>query len=449
MILRELPPADPYLLYQRIRQEFSSSFLFESATGPERMADYTILGYEPAMIISCQAGRIAVDGHLEEEVDDPIKYLREIVQEHRVEGPDLKYIGGLVGYFSYDFARYLETLPSINPDRHDFPDFEFGLFLDGLIFHHTQRKLYYFSHGTDRFDRLPSHGSLFLEAGDCDLSGLQEEVSRDEFIQSVDRAREFIVAGDIFQVVLSQRLRGHFQGDLLRVYHRLRTLNPSPDMYYLEFGTRRILGSSPEMLVSVEGRQVVTYPIAGTRPIGRTLNETDQFRRELVASKKERAEHNMLVDLARNDIGRVAKVGTVEVPYHMQVERFSHVQHIVSRVVGELRPECDMFDAVRATFPAGTVTGAPKIRAMELIEELEGTRRGPYAGIVGYFSLNGNMDSAIAIRTLFSQDEEFSIQAGAGIVYDSKSEREWEETEQKLAILRRSLEMDDADPSAR
>jgi anthranilate synthase component 1 len=230
-------------------------------------------------------------------------------------------------------------------------------------------------------------------------------------------------------------MSGQFSGDLLAVYERLRELNPSPYMYYLDFGEVQIAGSSPETLLAVQGDLLVTYPIAGTRPVGSHRKEEEAYKEELLTDEKELAEHNMLVDLARNDIGRVARFGSVKVPEYLQIERFSHVQHIVSRVEGRLLSGKDPLDAFAALFPAGTVTGAPKIRAMEIIAELEESSRGPYAGIVGYFSLNGNMDSAITIRTIFSKDSRLYLQAGAGIVADSIAEREWKETQDKLGAL--------------
>ena len=256
----------------------------------------------------------------------------------------------------------------------------------------------------------------------------------------VETAKRYITVGDIFQVVLAKRYDFQLDGDLSIFYEALSEINPSPYMYFLKFGDRRIVGSSPEMLVRVEDRRVETFPIAGTRPHLQDRKENAKLTKELLADPKERAEHTMLVDLARNDVGRVAKYGSVKVPELFAVQQFSHVQHIVSRVVGTLRPEFDSFDAMRAMFPAGTVSGAPKPRAMEIIEELEPVRRGPYAGALGYFSFNGNADFAITIRTLVARGTRCSIQAGAGIVADSDPEKEWYETESKAAGLMKAVE---------
>jgi len=251
----------------------------------------------------------------------------------------------------------------------------------------------------------------------------------------VNKAKQYIIDGDIFQVVLSRRIRlGEVRG-LLPFYASLRKINPSPYMYFVNFGERTVIGSSPETLVRVSGRKVITYPIAGTRPVTGDRKKDALLRMELLSDEKERAEHNMLVDLARNDIGRVSKFGTVRVPEYMKVDRYSHVQHIVSSVEGTLSKERDALDALFSIFPAGTVSGAPKIRAMEIIEELEPFRRGPYAGAVGYYSFNGSLDSAIAIRTLFRNGQDAFLQAGCGIVYDSRPQMEFEETENKLKAL--------------
>jgi len=266
-------------------------------------------------------------------------------------------------------------------------------------------------------------------------------VTKEHFEKSVEKAKEYVRQGDIFQVVLSKRYDFHIQGDLIGFYRSLRAINPSPYMYFFKAGDRQIVGSSPEMLVRVEKRVVETFPIAGTRPIVKTPAENKRLAQDLLADPKERAEHVMLVDLARNDVGKVAAYGSVHVPEFMQVHGYSHVQHIVSRVVGNLREDSDSYDAFRAVFPAGTVSGAPKPRAMEIIDELEPARRGPYAGAVGYFSNNGNADFAITIRTLFADKNNAHIQAGAGIVADSVPEREWVETDNKAQALMKALEV--------
>ena len=276
-----------------------------------------------------------------------------------------------------------------------------------------------------------------LSATSCKVN-----LSRSEFASKVKKAKAYIKAGDIFQVVLSKRFEFDIDGSLIHFYKKLRDINPSPYMYFLKMGKISLVGSSPEMLGRVEGRQIETYPIAGTRPIGMNSKETEQLAASLIKDPKERAEHVMLVDLARNDVGKVCQYGSVDVPDFMTVQRYSHVQHIVSRVVGKLEPDKDAIDAIKAIFPAGTVSGAPKKRAMEIIEELEPCRRGPYAGALGYFSYNGNADFAITIRTLLARERNAYLQVGAGIVADSDAGREWEETEHKAGALLRALEIE-------
>jgi len=320
---------------------------------------------------------------------------------------------------------------------------EFGIYTDGIAFDHIRRGVYYYClDGKSRLDKVESILRRKTGAGGKLVArgAARPTVAKTKFEEAVMRAKDYITQGDIFQVVLSKRYDFQLDGDLTKFYEALSAVNPSPYMYFLKFGERRIVGSSPEMLVRVENRRLETFPIAGTRPHLPDPKENAKLTREMLADPKERAEHTMLVDLARNDVGRVAKYGSVEVPELFTVHQFSHVQHIVSRVVGALRPEFDSFDAMRAMFPAGTVSGAPKPRAMEIIEELEPLRRGPYAGALGYFSFNGNSDFAITIRTLVARGTSCSIQAGAGIVADSDPEREWYETESKAAGLMKAVE---------
>jgi anthranilate synthase component 1 len=362
--------------------------------------------------------------------------------EGPAEPPLERYNGGLVGYFSYDFACYLEDLPA-PPRLYQGPDLELGLFLDGIVYEHNRERAYYFSHDDDRFNIIQEAlaDDLPLPSG-LQLTPFESDMTAAEFTAGVECIRAHIRSGDIYQAVLSKQLRASYRGDLLAYYAALRRINPSPYMFYLNCGPRVIAGSSPEMLGAVHDGLVTTCPIAGTRPLGQDAYEQARHHQELLEDEKELAEHAMLVDLARNDIGRVAEYGTVCVADYQRVERFSHVQHLVSRVEGRLRQKLDALDALAALFPAGTVSGAPKLRAMEIIAELEQSARGPYAGAVGYLALNGDMDMAITIRTLFADTEthQLHLRAGAGIVYDSVAAREWEETEHKLAAQKAALE---------
>jgi anthranilate synthase component 1 len=453
MIIKELNwKIGPSILYSEIRKQYQNTFLLESAGGPQRFIQYSMMGFAPQATLTLKNRKITIHGDIDaignkweedkvinKQVANPLTFLSNVLKNSRVNNHAHKYIGGLVGYISYDFIHYIEKIPRTTNDDLNFPDFEFGLFFDGILYEHTKGKVVYFSHGADRsmeinklIKKKNKHNE---EVQDLRIGKFSYNVNKKTFENNVKKAKEYIYNGDIFQVVLSKRKTAEYDGDLFQVYEKLRKINPSPYMYCMDFVGHKIIGSSPEMLGKVCGNRVETFPIAGTRPIGKTRAETRRHEKELLSDEKELAEHNMLVDLARNDIGKIAEFGTVHVPEYMIIERYSHVQHIVSKVTGRLKKGYDAFDVFGAIFPAGTVSGAPKIRAMEIIDELEPTHRGPYAGAVGYFSLNGNMDSAITIRTIIADEKRINIQAGAGIVADSRPNREWEETEHKLGVL--------------
>lgn len=432
MILREIRGMDPLALFGRLCAGNRDAFLLESGGGPEHASRYSFAGASPSMHVTSEGRYIHADGSWKERIESYLR--RSIGRKRRSPFP---YAGGYVGYFSYDLFKQFERLPARHAPS-GFPDAELGMFEDGFVFDHVQHKAYYFSWTEDRERELLSAEQ---EEEAVEHTSFSSTPDGEGFMKRVERAREYIVDGDIFQVVLSRRVRlGRVRG-LMKLYSTLRSLNPSPYMYFVKFGERAVIGSSPETLVSVSGRRVTTYPIAGTRPVTGDRARDMQLARELLADEKERAEHNMLVDLARNDMGRVCSFGTVTVPEYMKVDRYSHVQHIVSRVEGRLADGRDALDALFSIFPAGTVSGAPKIRAMEIIDELEPFSRGPYAGAVGYYSFNGSLDSAIAIRTLFCNGRSSFIQAGCGVVYDSIPSRELEETENKLGALVASMKV--------
>jgi anthranilate synthase component 1 len=332
-------------------------------------------------------------------------------------------------------------LPTHSRDDLQLPDFEFGVYDDGIVFDHLSGQAYYYWYKKNRIREIHRLLDRKTESKVVTASDLHINMTRDRFMNNVRKAKRYIRAGDIFQTVLSKRFEFSFKGDLINFYKALREINPSPYMYFLKMKERAIVGSSPEMLGRVDGENAETFPIAGTRPIGKNHTEEKRLARELISDPKERAEHVMLIDLARNDLGKVCQFGTVTVPDFMTVQKYSHVQHIVSRVMGRLRSDCDAIDVFKAVFPAGTVSGAPKKRAMEIIDELEPCRRGPYAGAVGYFSYNGNADFAITIRTLITNRNRGFIQAGAGIVADSNPAREWSETEHKASALLHALKL--------
>ena len=435
----------PTELFLNIQEESEYSYLLESMTGPEKLAQFSFIGFLPRLVVTATDGKVTLQTmeageKVRVDTNNPLAVIKGILG-NKIRCKKFRHIGGAVGYVSYDAVRYWEKLPDLTKNDLKFPDLQMGVYDDGVVFDHIKGKLYYFSKAKDQSEKIAELATQCRNSGELSFTTPKVNIMKDRYEESVERAKEYIDSGDIFQVVLSKRHEFKAKGDLTEFYKALRRINPSPYMYFLKMGKRRIIGSSPEMLVRVDGAVIETYPIAGTRPRVEDPAENRALAKDLLADPKERAEHVMLVDLGRNDIGKVAKFGSVHVPDFMEVHQYSHVQHIVSRVVGELREDCNCFDALRAVFPAGTVSGAPKVRAMEIIEESEPTRRGPYAGAVGYFSYNGNTDFAITIRTLVADGDRCSIQAGGGIVADSIPESEWFETEHKAQALMKAMEV--------
>ncbi len=428
----------PFDLFQRIYSKYPSSFLLESMESDSGLARYSVIGFKPTATLKAQNGILEIKKEnetLEIETSNPFNEIKNLIGN----GSNKKgFRGGLVGYVSYESVRYFE--PVKMPDG-ILPDYEFGLFLDAVIFDRLQNKCEYITLGENRLDEIKAVSKEKFEMDELSFEEKNHHFSRGKFENMVLEAKEKIKAGEIFQSVVSNAREYKINGNKLSFYENLRNINPSPYMYHLKLEDREIIGSSPEMLVRVEGRDVETYPIAGTRKRGETASEDATLEKELLADEKEKAEHLMLVDLARNDIGKVSEFGTVQVPEYMTVKKFSHVQHIVSRVQGKLHRSKNAVDAFAAIFPAGTVSGAPKIRAMEIINQLEGIPRGPYAGAVGYFGLNGNADFAITIRTLVCDGNQAKIQAGAGIVHDSLPTNEYYECENKAQALLNALKM--------
>ena len=439
------------------------SFLLESVEGGERVARYSFIGTEPYKVIRTGApqGAPPAAGAEDQGAIDPLLAIQQELARSRavpIEGLP-RFLGGAVGYLAYEAVRHFERLPLPAPDPNALPESVF-LFTDTLlVFDHLKRKIIVVSHARCDGDVPAAYASacrridaivdrlsqpLLPPARAVPRSGPspapQSNLTQAQHRAMVERAREYIVAGDIIQTVLSQRLRRTTDAHPFDIYRSLRMVNPSPYMFYLDMGGFQLVGASPEMLVRVEGDHVATNPIAGTRPRGKTEEEDAALAKELLADEKELAEHVMLVDLGRNDVGRVSVPGSVTVDQLMDIERFSHVMHIVSRVTGTLAPGKTCYDALRACFPAGTVSGAPKIRAMEIIAELEPHQRGPYSGAVGYFDFSGNMDTCIALRTMIAKDGVAYIQAGGGIVYDSQPDFEFQETLHKAAALLRAID---------
>ena len=445
----------PVGVYRKLGAE-PNSFLLESVEHGERWGRYSFIGVQPFSVMTSRAGVVTFEG-LEppaaRDAPDPLTALERALGSLRAPTlPGLPPLhGGAVGYIGYDVVRYIEKLPQTTDDDLGLP--ELWLLFTGqlLVFDHLRQRLSVISNvviGDDpaaQYDEAVAQaealvariatatGESRLEAPhfDAPVEGLRSNTTPEEFVAKVARAKEHIAAGDIFQVVPSQRFETDTTADPFDVYRVLRLINPSPYMFFLQFPGTSIVGSSPEPHLRVFGRDATIRPIAGTRPRGADEAEDAKMEADLLADEKERAEHVMLVDLARNDLGRVCAPGTIKVEELMNIERYSHVMHIVSSVRGELADGRTAFDALKASFPAGTVSGAPKIRAMEIIDELEQTRRGPYAGAVGYFDFSGNLDTCIALRTGYIRDGKAYLQAGAGIVADSVPEREEQETRDK------------------
>lgn len=444
-----------------------TAYLLESVAGGENWARYSFLGSGSAAVIHEQKGDLVLTRGRKtiriQSRGNPLARLQELMEEYRpvtVSGLP-RFVGGAVGFFGYDMVRTFEELPACRKDSVGLPDFAFLLTDTLLIFDNVSQKIKVvanayvksnrerdvreaYRHATARIEkmiaRLRRPAKRLRQKQRRKPIAFTPNMSKADFEKMVVRTKEYIRAGDIVQAVLSQRWETQIHTTPFQLYRSLRVINPSPYMYYLRIAGVELVGSSPETLVRCEDGKVSLRPIAGTRRRGQTPEEDEQLGRRLLADEKERAEHVMLVDLGRNDVGRVAKRGSVTVDSLMQVERYSHVMHIVSQVTGDLDEGKTAYDVLRACFPAGTVSGAPKIRAMQIIEELEPTRRGPYAGAVGYFSFSGNMDMCINIRTVVIKGRQAYIQAGAGIVADSNPEHEYEETCNKARAMMKAIE---------
>jgi anthranilate synthase component 1 len=444
------------------------SFLLESVAGGEHLARYSFIGPAPAATLQIDEGQARLswaggEGRLQ--FRDPLELIDELVagEDYLPTAGLPRFAGGAVGYLSYEIARFFERLPAAPNDPLGLPLGHLMFSETLLVFDHLRRTIKVITHlrldggleaeyraADERIEELiellegpsPARAQLrfSLEQPIAAPREPRANISRTEFEANVRRAKDYIAAGDVIQVVISQRLALETTADPFAIYRALRVINPSPYMYFLDFGEYQLVGSSPELLVLAEKGQVTTHPIAGTRARSMDLAEDDRRAAEFLADEKERAEHVMLVDLARNDVGRVCQPGTVSVPKLMEIERYSHVMHIVSNVTGRLSPDVRPIEALRATFPAGTVSGAPKIRAMEIIAELERDRRGPYAGAIGFFGFDGDLETAITIRTILMKDGVAIVQAGAGIVADSDPAHEFEECHHKAAAMLRAVE---------
>ncbi len=447
-----------------------TGFLLESVEGGETLGRYSFIGLEPFLTISGKNGTVRVSGEIEETidgVDDPLKIVeRHLLRYRQAPVPDLPpFSGGAVGYVGYDAVRYFEGIPRTGTDDLDLPEILLVFTNVLVIFDHLKHTIKILANArindepaaqtyqsacaqideiVSRLDNTVAVHPISVNT-EVSVEEIDANFTKPEYLRAVEKAKDYIFAGDILQVVPSQRFSVPTSARPFDIYRVLRMINPSPYLGYLRFGDLTLIASSPEPLIKVYDGHVITRPIAGTRPRGRDAAQDRALEEELLADTKERAEHIMLVDLGRNDLGRVCEIGTVKVDDLMFIERYSHVMHIVSQVSGELAQNKSVFDALRSAFPAGTVSGAPKIRAMEIIDELEPTLRGPYAGTFGYFSFTGNLDTGITIRTIVMKDGVAHVQAGGGVVADSDPEFEFQETVNKAAAALRAIKMAEVD----
>jgi len=460
----------PIRVFQHLSRD-KRAFLLESVEGGVKWARYSFIGTDPFLVLRLKLNKLTLEqnGKVEtRETSEPLQLLREKLRAYRSPAlPELPpFTGGAIGFFGYDLLQYYERkLPRHRQDDLNMDDMQFMFCDQVIVFDHLKHHVLVignvhiadgasdkeieasYRETINRIDDtirriqqpIAVQPSRSTPPHDPDLGDISSNLTKQQFLDNVEQAKEFIRAGDIFQVVLSQRFHVETEVDPLHVYRVLRTMNPSPYMYLLKLDDEVIVGTSPELLVKVDDGKVETRPIAGTRPRGATPEEDERLERELLADEKERAEHVMLVDLGRNDLGRVSTFGTVQCDSYMEIERYSHVMHIVSNVTGELRPDKDFYDAFLSCLPAGTVSGAPKLRAMEIIAELENEARGAYAGAIGYLGFSGNLNTCITIRTIIFKNGKAYVQAGAGIVWDSVPENEYQETVNKAKGMLKAI----------
>lgn len=427
---------NPVKLFKNLYYNYKDTFLLESMESDSELARYSIIGFNPVAKIKAHDHNVTITTDtytFEYTSDNPLLDIKTLIKnDFKEEG----FRGGLLGYVSYESIKYFENVPT---HKSIYPDFEFGLFLDCVVYDNIHKTCEYTTLNEDRSDLIKRIYQEEHTNGILEYKLIQEDFTQDEYENAVDETKNLITDGEIFQAVISNSENLVLKGSKLPLYEHLRKINPSPYMYHIKLDQREIIGSSPEMLMRLEKGTVESYPIAGTRPRGKNKQEDEELEKSLLNDEKELAEHLMLVDLARNDIGKISKSNTVKLEEFYGIRKFSHVQHIVSHVTGKLNDNLDAIDAFMSLFPAGTLSGAPKIRAMEIINQKEKYARGPYGGAVGYFSLNGNADFAITIRTLTTNDNRAEIQAGAGIVYDSIPQSEYEECRRKRQALFQAL----------
>lgn len=426
---------DFYTLFNKVEQETTTCFILESLGDDSYQSRYSIIGFDPSDTISAKSNTLKLN-KLTYIVNNPYNVLQQVMPQNAISRA---YAGALVGFTGYDMINYFE--PSLNIKLHNkFDQFHFGVYKDGIIHDKITNEFFYFYYDTNRLDKIEKIMQKPLKKKTLSVKYVQDTLTQSQHAQIVEQVKDHIRAGDTFQCQIGLKKEYQITGDTLQIYTRLREVNPSPYMYYMKMADQCIIGASPELLFRLRSGEMETFPLAGTIKRGSNTTEDMQLARKLLKDPKEIAEHNMLVDLHRNDLGRVAEFGTVKVRNLMDIKKFSHVQHISSEIAGILRHGEDMFSALSSNFPAGTLSGAPKIESMKIIDQYEKDARGPYGGAIGHFGFNGDCTFAIPIRTLFISGEYGFIQASGGIVYDSVPENEYDEIQRKLAALTRVLD---------
>ncbi len=433
---------DFFELFKKIEKRYDNCFILESLGEDSHIARHTIIGFDPEKIIYANADQLTVEDRQGQQesvtTDNPYMLLRDLMPQNIISR---MYAGGLTGYLGYDAMNYFEPTMSIQASEL-FDTFRFGLYKDGLVFDKMTGEVFYFYYDDNRIAIIEELlNTPYAGNGDLKITDLGDSMSREEHRDAVMKVKQDIIDGKIFQTEVGFKKHFKLEGDCINLYEKLRDINPSPQMYYVKFGEQKLIGASPELLFRLRQGEMETFPLAGTTKRGATAEEDTALARVLLNDPKEIAEHNMIVDLHRNDIGRVARFGTVKVRSLMDIKRFSHVQHISSEIVGIIDENQDMFTALASNFPAGTLTGAPKIEAMKIIDDLETDGRGPYGGAVGHFSFNGDCTFAIPIRTVFANGEKAYVQTCGGNVYDSNPDDEYEEIRRKFAGTRKVLEL--------
>ena len=425
---------DFYQLFQKIEQQFDTCFIFESLGEEGKFSRYSIIGFDPAHIITARENNLTIDDKVYE-VENPYFALRKIISSQTLSRI---YLEGLGGYLSYEAVNYFE--PSVHVKTHHlFDPFVFGVYTDGLILDKLTNELFYFYYDVDRSDILKKAIGKEIKNESLNIKFIRDGLTKKEHAETVKKVQDQINKGNTFQCEVGFKTKYKINGNTLKIYEKLRQINPSPFMYYMKFGTKKIIGASPELLFSLRDGEMITRPLAGTIKRGKNEKEDLELARVLLSDPKEKAEHTMLVDMQRNDIGKVAKFGTVKIRDLMTIKKFSHVQHIASEITGLIKPNEDMFSALASNFPMGTVCGVPKIETIKIIDSNEIEGRGPYGGGVGHFGFNGDCTFALALRSLFISGTDAYIQASGGIVYDSVPEKEYDEIQKKLAGIKEAL----------